>query len=164
MTTTIESVRKDIRQVLERVACRAFLSTSQVNITQDNWTKVNLNAVTYDLGKNFALDTYKFTAPVSGLYHIIGQVFLTDSVIADKRYMAGIYKNGAVISCSGCHASIANFLSSSVNDEVYLRKDDYIELYIYNQAGAGTVDILSDAVGLYTFLVVRLISKEGTKQ
>lgn len=165
MSVTEESVRVHKRLPIEGVACRAYLNTGQGNITSSSWVKVTINAVTYDLGKNFATDTYKFTAPVSGLYNIIGQVFFDSTgVQADKRYVVSIFKNGVAINESEGHASVADYVSVNIQDEVYLAKDDYIELYAYTTGTGNTVDILGDANGLYTYLVIRLISKEGIRQ
>lgn len=165
MTVTEESIRIHRRLPIERVACRAYLNANQSDITSASNVKVNLNATTYDLGKNFAIDTYKFTVPVTGLYHIFGQVwYLSTGVQADKIYKAMIFKNGAVVSQSSHQASVADYVSASIEDEIYLEKDDYIELYAYTSGTGNTVDIYGEVNGLSTFLVIRLISKEGIRQ
>ena len=165
MAVTEESVRVHRRLPIEGVACRAFLSANQENITSSAWVKVNLNLVDYDLGKNFDTSLYKFTVPVTGLYHIIGQVYFSSSgVQADKRYLVGIYKNGSIIGEASVHASIADNVSVSYGDELYLVKDNYIELYAYTTGTGNTVDILGSATLAYTRLVIRLITKEGIRQ
>jgi len=162
MTTTSESVVVNKRKFLDRVGCRAFLNADQANISSTTWVKVALNDNTYDLGLNFASN--KFTVPVTGLYQIIGQVSFTNSVQVDKRYSVAIYKEGALITQKDAQASVADTLSVNINDILYLKKDEYVELYTYTTGIGDTVDIDGDTGGSLTFLVVRLISKEGIKQ
>lgn len=163
-TPTQESVRKDTRQPVERVACRIYLDADQNDINGNGWNLVLLNTATYDLGLSFEPLTHRFTVPVTGQYSIKGRVHLVgSSVIADKRYTVAVYKNGVAVSNGTAHASYAGQLSIDVNDEFYLNKNDYIELYIYPNVGAvNTVDILGGSG--YTYLVIDLITKEGTRQ
>lgn len=162
---TAESVRVDPRKVLERVACRAYLSADQSDLTSSSWNKINLGAVTYDLGSNYSTSTYKFTAPVSGLFQIIGQVSFTSGSVQDaKRYGVSVYKNGASICENQALAGVADAVSASVVDEVYLDQNDYLELYAYTTGTGNTVDVDGDTNGTLTFLVVRLITKEGIRQ
>ena len=163
MTTTSESVRVDRRKVIERVSGRFYLSADQLNLTDNTWTKVALNTTSYDLGKNFVSASNRFVIPVTGLYRIDGVVLFTDaSVVALMRYGAAIYKNNAAIKTNWAHASLVNGLASMVADEVYLAKDDYIELFANANAGVSTVDIASGSGA--TALIVRLLSKEGVRQ
>jgi hypothetical protein len=164
MAETTQSVRVDSRKVIEKVACRAFLNADQDNITDSAWNKVNLNDTTYDLGENFDTSTnYRFDVPVDGLYKIHAVVRLVgSSVVADKQYAVGIFINGTESSYSGIHASVVDDLSISKLDELYLEKDDYVEIKVYpHGAGGDTVDIDGDANGLYTYAIFRLVTREG---
>ena len=165
MTIIQESVRLDKRVFPERISCRAYLTTNQENLTGNSWNKININTIDYSVGLNFNIATYKFTAPVSGLYAIYGCVhFLAASVIADKSYFVSIYKEGVAIADNSATASVAAQLSVSVYTESFLIKDDEIELYAYPEVGGGanTVDVLSGT--RYTYLICRLITKEGIRQ
>ncbi len=165
MTVTQESVRLDQRVIPERVSCRAYLTANQENVAGNTWNKVNLDAITHDLGTNFNTALYKFTIPISGLYVIYGCVhFLAASVILDKVYAASIYKNNVGIADNAVHASLAGTLGVNIYTEEYLKKDDYIELFVYPEVGQGTdtVDILGGS--RYTYLTCRLIKKEGIRQ
>jgi hypothetical protein len=51
-----------------------------------------------------------------------------------------------------------------VRDIVYLKKNDYIELFAYTTGTGSTVDIYGDSSGLLTYLIVRLITREATRQ
>jgi hypothetical protein len=163
MSTTNQSIRTAIKKTTETVVCRIYLSVDQSDLTGNGWNKINLNTASYDHGTNYDLVNYKFTVPVTGLYEIEGCVEFT-SVIADKRYMAGIYKDGVLIKSKSSHASLAANLSVVIREQVFLQKDDYIELYAQPEVGAGTdtVDIKSGSTT--TNLMIRLITKEGIRQ
>jgi hypothetical protein len=164
MTVTEESVRVTLRKPVERVACRAYLGANQSNIASASDVKVSLAVTEYDLGENFDTATnYRFTAPVSGLYNIVGQVTYVDSSVqADKSYKAMIFMNGTAISGASVTASVAEYVSAVTATEAYLDKDDYIELFAYTSGTGDTVDIYGTSA--YTYLVIRLITKEGIKQ
>src|SRR3989304_6410120 len=156
MSSVTESVRKDPRIPIERVACRVYLSADQADITSSAWVKVSLNSATYDLGKNFDTTNFKFVVPVSGLYHITGKVyFVAASVQADKNYFVAIYKNNAAIVQANSHASYVEAMSVEVNDEVYLAKNDYVELFTQTTGTGNTVDIDGDTSGVRTSMVIR---------
>ena len=166
MAITTESVRRSFKKPIERVACRAFLSADQDNLTSSAWVKVLLASVTYDLGSNFDITTNnRFIVPVSGLYHVTGKVYFTAaSVQADKNYFVAIYKNGVAVVQANTHASYVEALSVEVNDEIYLEETNYIELYTQTTGTGDSVDVDGDANGLRTSMVIRLITKEGIRQ
>ena len=53
----------------------AYNGAHDTNITVDDWTSVDFSTEVFDVGSNFASDT--FTAPVKGLYFLTTQVTLT---------------------------------------------------------------------------------------
>ncbi len=163
MGTSTESVRVSKRKAIERVALRAYLSSAQNDINGDAWNKLLLNAVSYDLGQNYDLIDKKFTAPVTGLYRIEGSVSLS-SVVSAKSYGLAIYKNGVSIKNFYQHSGLVSNISVPIADEIFLRQDDYIELYTYPGVGGGvnTVDVVTGTDA--THLIIRLVSKEGIRQ
>ena len=163
MSTTIESIRSDPKKSIERVACRIYLGSNQGNLVDGTFTKVLLDTVTHDLGKNFDIVTNnRFDVPVSGLYKVWGKVDFVNT-IADKDYVAAIYVDGSAISYGRVHTGDAtNEIDALVNDEIYLRKDAYVELFAQSNSGGNTVDIKGASTD--TFLGLRLIMKEGIKQ
>ena len=163
MTATTQSVRKSIKKKLDNAIARAYLSSGQNDLTANSWNKINLNAVSYDLGGNYDTSLFKFTAPVTGLYRLEGAVHFS-SLENSKTYGAAIYVNGSAkkISYKDTNSG-ANQLAVNVSDEVYLQKDAYVELYAnpVNAAGNG-VDVVSGEVN--TSLICRLVTKEGIRQ
>lgn len=166
MTTIEESVRVNPRVVTERVACRVFLNSSQSDLTEDTWNKVTFNDEVYDLGLNFDTSLNKFTVPVTGLYRLDCSITLdSTSVLTGKRYSLAIYKNTTSFIESANHAGVSDDLTIQIHDEVYLTKDDYLEVYLYPaDIGGNTTDIKGEASGKSSYLVVRLINKEGIRQ
>jgi len=135
------------------VKARAYLGAQQDNLVDGTWTKVLLDTESYDVGSDFA--NYKFTAPVTGYYLIVGQVVFTN-VITDKLYAATIYKNGANTLQGYAHSSLAADTAVKVTDILYLAANDYMELYALSAAGVNTVDIKHDTK--ITYMSIHLLS------
>lgn len=162
MTVTEESVRRDPRIPIERVTCRVYLSTNQVDLTDTVWTKILVNTKSYDLGENFDnVTNYRFDVPVSGLYAIWGKVDFVN-VAANKHYGVALYVNGSAVMHRYAHVSgTAQEVDANAYDEQFLKKGDYVELYAQSNAGVNTVDI--EAGASHTLLGVRLITREGIR-
>jgi len=135
------------------VKARAYLSSDQLNLVNGTYTKVLLDAETYDVGADFA--NYKFTAPVTGYYLIIGSVLLT-SVVISKVYDICIYKNNALASGGGYIPATTDNAFMKVQDILLLNATDYIELFVRSMAGVNTVDIYGAST--HTFMTIHLIS------
>lgn len=134
---------------------RAYRNSSTQSINNATFTKVQLNAETYDPGSNFDIATnYRFVAPTTGYYQISGTVFY-DSAVTDKRYIAAVYKNGSEIFENESHASHANGISVTCTDIVFLSATDYVELYTYHEAGVS--DTVSNGEAL-TYMSIHLLS------
>ncbi len=166
MSNTQESVRVSSKLSVDKVACRAYLDFNQSDLLDNNWNKITFNRVSYDLGLNFSTTNYRLTIPVSGLYNINSGITLDGaSVVANKRYSLGVYKNGSLIKKNSNHSSLADDLTLEIKDERYLKKNDYLEIYIYpSSIGSDTVDIQGDKNGKVSYFIVRLITKEGIRQ
>lgn len=161
---TTQTVRKSIQKTVSNVACRAYRLTDQADLTDNSWNKINLNAVSYDLGGNFDTTNFKFVVPVTGLYKVVAKVhFTAASVIANKSYGVGFYVNGALKNSAWEHiGSSTDQVTAQTSDEIFLHVNDYIEMYADPIVGASTVDVLSGEN--FTSLSIRLITKEGIRQ
>lgn len=139
--------------------CRAYLNTAQNNIPNATWTKVNLDTTAYDPGSNFDTTNHKYVVPVAGYYVIVGQIyFTTASVVADKKYYAGLRKNGATIAYNISHSAVADSFACNVIDITHCAASDYIELYVYHGAGVDTIDLGTGDV--VTYMAVHLLSRD----
>lgn len=134
---------------------RGHRSGDQLNINTATWTKVELNAETYDSGNDFDTANYRYTAPVDGYYLIIGQVTWS-SVVNAKKWIAAIYVNGAQKSIPGFHSGSANSLSSIVVDIQYVEAGQHIELYCWHNAGVNTPDVVGGST--QTYMIIHLLS------
>jgi len=136
---------------------RAWLDGVQEDIANNTWTKVGLNAETYDPGGHFDHATnYRFTAPVAGFYLICYEIRF-GSVVADKKYDCRVYKNNAdAVSNQAQHSSNTDNLGVSGADVVELAAADFIELWGRHTAGVGTIDFASGETT--TYMTVHLLS------
>lgn len=135
--------------------CKAYLSSSMLNLTDGNITKILLDAESYDIGSDFDTTNSRFVAPVTGYYLIIGNIYYTQ-VIADKSYYCYIYVNNAEYSRSigGTGGAVDIAINNSV--VAFVTAGQYIELYGRVVAGVSTVDVGGGAT--ITYLCVHLLS------
>lgn len=155
-------IDQDSKVVKTPIKARAYLSAQQNNIANLTYTTITMAAENYDIGGNYNVGTYRFTAPVAGYYMIAFQVRWV-SIVADKRYNAGIFKNSGG-SPTYANSIIYNSQQSSINDYLtnaasgiqFLAQNDYIELAVYHGAGVGTVDVYFGPQS--TFMAVHLLS------
>jgi len=132
---------------------RAYLSTAQLNLADVTVIKVLLDGESYDPGSNFA--AYKFTCPTTGYYAIQWNVGFVN-IIANKNYTAMLYLNGAAAIFNSVHSSDdTNELRFGGSDIQYLTATNYLELYVYLNVGAATVDLENDP--RMTYLVVSFL-------
>jgi len=136
----------------------AYLSSDQLNLTNNTITTVVLDTEDYDPGKNFDISTNKFVVPVSGWYDIDGQVlWKTTSVVADKRYDALVYVNANLKIFSPNHSSLADSISCPFSGKPYLQANDEIYLKARQVSGVDTVDIWGGSA-YATYISIHLIS------
>ena len=110
------------------------LSSSQ-SISSGTWTKINLNAETFDTANAFDSTTnYRFTPQIAGYYQINGAGAVNGT--GTTQTGVAIYKNGSVY-------QYASILSTSISGSTYVNSvllylngsSDYVELYAF---GNGT--------------------------
>ena len=151
-----EYVRKDATWVevtgVKTVAFRGELSANQT-VTNAVYTKVNLNTASIDTDNSFFNGTFR--PSVAGYYQVNGSIAQACSPVSN-RTIAGIFKNGSLVTGGNSTASPDKAYSSSVNDLIYLNgTSDNIFLVGYVD-GTGTRAIDNNSV--YTFLSAVLVS------
>ena len=127
----------------QTTAVRAYRTTSAQTIGNASWTKVQLNAESYDsLGEFDSTTNYRFTATGAGYYHITGSI--NWELNATGQRATSIYKNGTLVSSGDFRNAAAAVVAdiTIVADILYLVANDYIELYGYQNSG-GDLDILT---------------------
>jgi hypothetical protein len=109
-------------------AFSAYQNSSQT-ITNNTWTKVQLQIEEFDTANSFDSSTnYRFTPTIAGYYQINGATNLTNILLVS------IYKNGAEYK-RGQQATLSQ---ANVSSLLYMNgSTDYIEMYCY-MGGTGT--------------------------
>jgi hypothetical protein len=126
-------------------AFRAFRNTSVQNVTGDTFTKVELNAETFDTASCFDSTTnYRFTPNVAGYYKFTGSVDGEVQVSSSTYGRAAIYKNGSIAAQGVKVPGFQDEFLSQVSDLIYMNgTTDYVELYGYIRAGTVNENIIN---------------------
>lgn len=133
---------------------RAYRSAVQ-SVNSGVITKIQFNAESYDPNSNFDSTTnFRYVAPVNGYYLVSLQVAI-ESTIANQRVIAYIRKNGSDYAVNPNSSGIATTNGSFVSDVVQLSAAEYVEGFVYQDAGTN-----KDAAGssAETFISVHFLS------
>lgn len=136
---------------------RAYLGTTQSNITDNTATKVLLDTESFDVNSDYDAANKRYVAPVTGYYQVNASVSFSGA-IASKLYIAYIYVNGASVTqlyvANGTDGNAV--CSAHLSDTVYIVAGQYVELYAKTLAGANTVDIGAGSAA--TYMSIHLVS------
>ena len=133
----------------------ATMSASQSGITNPGWTKVSYNTETWDSDTAYDNSTnYRFTVPTNedGKYLINASVHFDHSV-GDSLEVThiGIYKNGSLFNRFGLYnASKPTALTQSITAILSLVATDYVEIFAYANAAAGTVSVTTGVASYFS--------------
>ena len=136
-------------------AFKAYISTSADAQTIATATRVNVtfDAEEYDIGGNYDVSAYKFTAPVAGIYHFNAKVLWDNDTdptagdwAAEKRHDIYLVKNdsSAEPSAGNREASELRVVSggvtdvlmmSSISGDLKLDTGDFITVAVYQDTG-----------------------------
>jgi hypothetical protein len=138
-----------------------YLSTDQLNFTDNTWTTVGLDTITFDLNNSFDTSTNTYTAKDSGYYNVsAGVTTLSGNITAGKQYGISLYKNGTTrISTRWTVINFSNPETLMITDTIFLYQNDTIQLQFISQSGNNTADI---AGGISTYLGINMISRNPT--
>jgi hypothetical protein len=125
-------------------AFRAYANTQTV-LPTNGFTKITLNAETFDTNSNF--NSSRFTPTVAGYYQI-NATFSTTTTNA-LGLLASIWKNGSGYAYGSGQVN-AGSVRSTVSDVVYLNgSTDYVELFAFH---GSSFNISSQAESATTFM------------
>lgn len=127
----------------------AYQSGSNQTISNATYTKVRLDAESYDTASCFDTTTnYRFTPNVAGYYQITGGARLSGT--SPTVYVWAIYKNGSMIIGNNVNANVSTYDARSVGGLISMNgTTDYLELYAYISASSGQT---IEASATYTFM------------
>lgn len=127
------------------IGARAFRNTTNQTLGSGAWTKVQLNAETFDTNNFFDSTTnYRFTPTIAGYYIVTWNVtFTRQNATANVVFQSALYKNGSEYAndyeLSESTAAGNPSVDRGLSDIVYLNgTTDYIELYAYQNETAAT--------------------------
>ena len=120
----------------------ANLSGSAQSVSNNVWTKVNLNNEIFDSGDFDATTNYRFTPTVAGKYFLFGTVLCNSGAAGNLHHgYSAIYKNGSFLRYSSLEFDNTNGEAASVliNHIVdFNGSTDYVELYGNVRTGNGS--------------------------
>jgi hypothetical protein len=139
----------ELSTIRVKAAFRAYAASSQLNLTANTWTKINIDTKNFDYGSNFDTTNKRFVAPVAGYYQInCAGEFTTRTNSA--TYEIAIYVNGAAVSVKRYSTNAAgDAMGLVISDVVRLAAGDYVEMFMKSN-NASTNDTLEGSI--YTYM------------
>lgn len=130
-----------------------YRSGSQTGLTTGTFTKIQLNAESFDTNNNFDSTTnYRFTPTVAGYYQLSGAASYEGSTTI-SRYFVTVYKNGSETSRGADIIGTGN--QSVVSTLLFFNgSTDYAELYAY-VGGTGLLIASGNIATYFTGCLVR---------
>ena len=127
---------------VNRPAFSAYAGSDQSSITDNTWTKVNMNTEFYDTDSKYDVSNYRFTPTVSGKYMFGANVYIDATNTLDTGELA-FYKNGSKF--LNTSTNLDNDNKFQLTGVITLDTDDYVELWGYvNVASGGTWQVNMD--------------------
>ena len=114
----------------------AYRAGANYTTTSTSWEKVQLDGTRWNTGSHYSTSNYRFTAPVSGVYHFDGGVNRY-GVTAGALFRVALYVNGSTYLFGHVDYSYGTSdLKYLVSSTVKLDANDYVELYSWSNAGS----------------------------
>lgn len=136
------------RPLANRPSLRVYLGTDQLNIPDTTWTLIDIDTNDALFDVNVA-PIFRVGLDKPGYYLVLGSVHFK-SVIADKTYKVAIRKSDdQYVRSVQVHSANVDDLIVQVGGEICFGPGTYVELYVYLNVGAGTVDIDADEWGTF---------------
>jgi len=128
-------------------------------VDADTLTIVKANGADFGASYYYWITKGEYTVPAAGYYLIIGTVqFTAGSVVADKRYQAGILVNGSALARQSNNCSVAGYPLSVTTTLIHsCAAGDLISLGAMHDDGASTSDIDGDALASTRLQIYRIL-------
>ena len=111
-----------------RPAFRAYADNGWSNLANNTWTTAPFDHVNYDIGSHYDTANYKFVAPVSGIYHFIGQAYFNPHTTLRLRFTVNGNEKSFIkqkFDTSGLNLQMSSHFQLVAGDEVkfFIRAD-----------------------------------------
>lgn len=144
------------------IASTAALATTTAgsSMSLNTWTKLAYDTALFDLGSNYSVSNYRFTAPATGNYLVsaLAEIDGKATPVVAEYCLIAIYKNGSSY-LHGSKCQIANTSSldmyPTASVVMHLTAGDYVEIWGYGQGAAGAWSFQSSSLASY-FSVTRI--------
>jgi hypothetical protein len=142
-------------------SARAYRNAALTTGTASTWTKIAIDAISFDPGGNMSVASSRYVCPATGYYKAEANFNVISSVSGQQAY-AGVMKNGTVVTQSG--GGIAQAAGQAIggvaSDTIQCNAGDYLELAYYcTAAGLG---ITTGAPSTNWFSVVQVGNLSAT--
>lgn len=134
-----------LAQETGEVCFAAQNSTTQTNLTSYNETTIHIDEDLFDLGGDFDVDTYTFTAPVDGYYLLLGQCKLQSMDTAASSYNLYLRTSNRTCYVTFDPKLTADFsLTLAVGQVFYMDALDTAHLAVMQGGGTAQTDVQYD--------------------
>jgi len=133
--------------ISDQPSAMGYLNSGAQTILTSTFTRISLEAESWDNDDEMDTSTYRYTATTAGKYFVLGQIYYLEAN-ASSYCQALIYVNGTLTSNSApvqaANADFVNQCCAFLN----LSANDYVELYGYQTSG-GNESIANGATKTY---------------
>ena len=126
---------------------------AHIELTHGSWQVVPFDTTSINTGGHYNTSTYKFTAPVAGLYFFYIQLYMDKA--GGVRY-SGIYKNGSNVARSQIGSNTDDDGTATATRILELSVNDYVQPYIFHATDTAN-SFYSNADGSYSYFMGYLI-------
>ena len=147
----------DAGQVTAPSQSGVFAYNSADDTSQASGATVDVNTEVYDIGNNFATDTW--TAPVTGYYLVIAAARITNTEAQSDPFWLAVTGGGVIYRGPSSVIGASETLTVGVSAVVYLTSSQTAAVTAHNLSGTGLFTVNGGtATDPETFVQVRLLS------
>ena len=139
----------DVQSNFLQPSFEAYMGSDQT-ISDNSYTKANINTELFDTDGKYDTSTYRFTPTIAGKYFVYGSLRFETEASQMLLSSTAIYKNGSIYSERTIDPRNNQGLQNSVDisTTVVMDSDDYLELFGKIFYGGGSTIKIAAAVSV----------------